>query len=106
MEPKCQNFINAMPISGNMFRWLFKKKEIQERRIGVKHLPEFIKKSSKESLKESERRLEHLRTAVAETKEQVKKEVSILEYASLHNDKIPERAKAIIQGNREHYSTS
>lgn len=88
-----------------MFRWLFRKKEIQERRISVRHLPEFIKKASKDSLKESERAIERLRTAVAETKEQVKKEVSILEYSSLQNDKIPERAKAIMQGNREHYCT-
>ena len=86
-----------------MFRWLFKKKDVQERRIRTIHVPEFIQKISKDSLKETELKIEHLRKNSAEVKEHILHDLTILEYASLHNEKIPERAKAIMQGNREHY---
>ncbi len=82
-------------------RFSSKKEEIKE--IKLEELDIYIDSLSKEIIKNKTLELDIIKQRISEEKTKLRKNIKRLEQAELKNNKIPDRAKQIMEGNRKVY---
>src|SRR3989344_5384136 len=80
---------------------LFAKQEIQEEKIGIDGLNGWLDAKTKPMLNDLDIKINETIEKINDEKGKSDENLKTLENAQLQNPKIPERVKAIMQGNRE-----